>query len=57
MRPFELLRQHCRYVGRIVMMNWEQQRDLHLAKREQAMADARAVMMQSAVKFDRTLGE
>ena len=36
------------------MMNWEQQRDLHLAKREQAMADARAVMMQSAVKFDRT---
>ena len=36
------------------MMNWELECNANLAKREQAMADARAVMMQSAVKFDRT---
>ena len=37
------------------MMNWELECNANLAKREQAMADARAVMMQSAVNFDRTL--
>ena len=36
-------------------MNWELECNANLAKREQAMADARAVMMQSAVNFDRTL--
>lgn len=36
------------------MMNWELECNANLAKREQAMADARAVMMQSAVNFDRT---
>ena len=37
------------------MMNWEQQRDINLAKREQAMEEARLAMAQSAVKNDRTL--
>lgn len=37
------------------MMNWVAERDLNLAKREQAMADARALMMESAVKINRTL--
>lgn len=37
------------------MMNWEQQRDINLAKREQAMEAARLAMAQSAVKNDRTL--
>ena len=36
------------------MMNWELECNANLAKREQAMADARAVMMQSAVNVDRT---
>ena len=35
------------------MMNWEQQRDINLAKREQAMEEARLAMAQSAVKNDR----
>ncbi|WP_077421522.1 replication endonuclease [Rodentibacter trehalosifermentans] len=37
------------------MMNWVAERDLNLAKREQAMAEARALMMKSAVKINRTL--
>ena len=37
------------------MMNWELECNANIAKREQAMADARAVMMQSAVNVDRTL--
>ncbi|WP_277395734.1 replication endonuclease [Aggregatibacter actinomycetemcomitans] len=37
------------------MMNWEQQRDINLAKREQAMEAARLAMAQNAVKNDRTL--
>ncbi|BFU60733.1 MULTISPECIES: replication endonuclease [Rodentibacter] len=36
------------------MMSWVVERDLNLAKREQAMAEARAVMMESAVKTNRT---
>ena len=37
------------------MMNWELECNANLAKREQAMADARAVMMQSAVKSSRDI--
>ena len=36
-------------------MNWTAQRDINLAKRENAMAQARALMMGSAVKINRTL--
>ena len=35
-------------------MNWTAQRDINLAKRESAMAQARALMMESAVKINRT---
>lgn len=38
-------------------MNWQQQRDINLAKRESAMAEARALAMESAVKNNRTLDE
>lgn len=33
-------------------MNWELECNANLAKREQAMADARAVMMQGTVNVD-----
>ena len=37
------------------MMNWEQQRDNNIAKRDLAMEEARLARMESAVKTGRTL--
>lgn len=36
------------------MMNWEQQRDNNIAKRDLAMEEARLARMESAVKTDLT---
>ena len=36
-------------------MNWEQQRDNNIAKRDLAMEEARLARMESAVKTGRTL--
>ena len=37
------------------MMNWEQQRDNNIAKRDSAMEEARLARMKSAAKTHRTL--